>query len=1146
VGKLISQIQNYPLSGGAVAYNNPLLLSDKYAIQQNNLKDYFKYLFEISNDISFFNQNGENSNSWNDLLKQELLFQLARFLTIPADDLHKYFVELPQTNHFNSDVEISQDEYEILCYQRFQIIQHLFLYYKSFAEIISGDNQKHIFAILKSESVLKIFIQFETLLNEIFPDEGAFTDVQEKSKTFETRFNEIVFDAVDIKSTLYLHSYYNPSNISGSLVLTAYSNDFDKIKAANEYAYSIFKNLLKVHQTFTFWATTKLNELVNSTTSHTPHTALIIAFSKLKMMYDARYNQLIHQDTAFVFNDVLQLKKQPALPDNAYVTVGLAKNVNQYFLGKETLFKAGKNSKGKTVFYKAVQDLVLNSAKIAALKSSVRLYKQNQLYAVSAAGDSSNPQWQVNNAWLTFNDVSESFTGIGFESKILESVKAKNTEIIFEFTFNKELPAISNMEDKFEVKIILEGNSEEILNITEVKANYNDKSQNNSILTIKASVVNNLTVAVSKGINARIKLISPGKEEASGHLVQLYKYLFSEHIGKVKVKMNNQRFAQGSVKTASALFVAPVSFIAFGSQSLAGSSFRIAHPFLKFADKVNIKINWAEKLKEDINVEIEEKSVTFSKNLATTPVDNFQNNNNPSITFKLTEDVTYTKITTVGSRNIESTLPRVLQVKDIEIVADLEEDVYANENILPLRFIEILRPNLFFAKSLYVPYAAKKRQKTELFRRHQDFRLKIKREYHNNRLEHLYPFGEMPIYVTNGLTFLPDFSKNGFSDYVADLYIGLTDIMQGQTISLLFEIAEETAAQSQAEAKISWHYLSNNEIKKIDPENVTDTTLNFLQSGIVQLILPDDATNNNTIVKGNNTFWLIARCDNNYEVVANISSIKTNAVSVVRVLDSENEETKVSVAPETIENVYPKTANIKTIEQSSPSRNGREKEDDNHYFWRSSQRLRHKNRAINQSDFEQIVLEEFPGVYKVKCLNHARFDQTSGKIGAVSAHTIISLLPMYKVNPANPNFQPAISISKLVEIESYLGKKTSAFNQLQVVNTSWDTIGIEVNVMLNKGILDIPFYRQQLDADIKKFISPWAFENQRASLFNRQKLFVAEIVDFIDELPYVHHISSLKIFKNEIQQFDEVAPTTEIHILTSASEHVINVVEYAD
>jgi hypothetical protein len=1139
VGKLISQIQNYPLSGGSVAYNNHLLLGNRYAIQKNHLKDYFKFLYEISGDIRFFNEAGENSNSWNDLLKKDLIFQVSRFLSIQTEEIYKFFIGLPQTNHFNSDVEISEDEYETLCYQKFQIIQHLFWYYKSFIETVSDENQKQIPSILKSDSVLKNFVQFESLLNE------TSVLINESNKKTVADFNGVVFYPVDASITESLHAYYNPANISGLQVLTAYSNDFDKIKAANEYAYSVFKSLLKTHQTFNFWATSKLNELVNSTTSHVPHTALIIAFSKMKMMFDARFNQLIQQHTGFVFNDVIQLKKQPALPDNAYVTIGLAKNINQYFLAKDTFFKAGKNSKGKTVYYKSVQDLVLNSAKISALKSSVRLYSQNQLISVTAANEASNAQWQVNNAWLPFNDICESFTGLGIESKIIESVKDKNTEIIFEFTFKNNLPSISSMEDKFVAKLVMEDNSEVELNITEVNVNK-DISQNNKILTIKANVVSNLTIAVKKGINARIMLISPGKEEASDDLVQLYKYLLSEHIGKVKVKMSKQQFVPGNVKTSSASFGASVSFIAFGSQSLAGSSFSIAHPFLKFADKVNITLKWAEKLKEDIKVEIAGKSNTFTKNLSSTSINQFQNSNASSIRFRLAEDITYTKITKVANRNIESTLPRVLQVEEINIEADLEEDVYADEIILPLRYIEILRPNLFFAKSLFVPFAVKPKQKVELLKRHKDFRLKIKREYHNNRLEHLYPFGQVSLYQTIGLTFLPDYSKNGFSEYVADLFVGLTNINHGQTVSLLFEIAEETAAQSQEEAKISWHYLSNNEIKKIEPEKVTDTTLNFLQTGIVQLMLPDDATNNNTLVRGENTYWLIARCDNNYEVVANIKEIKTNAVSAIRVLDSENNETTISAAPGTIENIFPKTANIKTVEQSSPSRNGRETEDDKHYFWRSSQLLRHKQRAISQWDFEQIVLEKFPGVYKVKCLNHAKYNQVSEKIGARSAHTLISLLPYYKVNLSNPNFQPAISISKLVEIKAYLSKKTSVFNQLQVVNTSWDAIKIEVGAMLNKEILDILFYRQQLDTDLKKFISPWAFEQQSVQMFNRQKLFIAELIDFIDELPYIHHIISLKIYKNDIEQFDEIAPTTEIHLLTSAPEHVINVVEYAD
>ena len=133
-----------------------------------------------------------------------------------------------------------------------------------------------------------------------------------------------------------------------------------------------------------------------------------------------------------------------------------------------------------------------------------------------------------------------------------------------------------------------------------------------------------------------------------------------------------------------------------------------------------------------------------------------------------------------------------------------------------------------------------------------------------------------------------------------------------------------------------------------------------------------------------------------------------------------------------------------------------------------------------------------------------------------------------------------------MEIKTYLQNKTTAFNRLQVVNTNWDIVGIEINAMLNKGFLDIPFYQQQLDEDLKKLISPWAFEQQATPFLNQQKMYVAAIVDFIDELPYIHHIQQFKIFKNEIEQFDEVLPTTEIHLLTSASTHPVKLVEYAD
>jgi YD repeat-containing protein len=53
---------------------------------------------------------------------------------------------------------------------------------------------------------------------------------------------------------------------------------------------------------------------------------------------------------------------------------------------------------------------------------------------------------------------------------------------------------------------------------------------------------------------------------------------------------------------------------------------------------------------------------------------------------------------------------------------------------------------------------------------------------------------------------------------------------------------------------------------------------------------------------------------------------------------------------------------------------GRVAEDDSTFYTRVSERLRHKDRAITLFDYERLVLEEFPEIYKVRCLNHTVVD----------------------------------------------------------------------------------------------------------------------------------------------------------------------------
>ncbi len=1142
MGKLISNIQNYPLSEGAVAYNNRLLLDDSYAIQTNTLKDYFKIQFEISKDINFFTQLGSNINSWNDLLKQESIYQFSRFLTIPTNEIHQFFVELPQTNQFLDDVELQLDEYEKLCYQKFQILQYLFWFYKTISETITTESQ--IQNILRNDPISKLFVQFNSLFLECLATTGDPNTelIPLASHKSVENFNEIQFPKVDKLLLENLNSYFNPLPNIGNKVLGVYLTKYDQLKAANEYAYSIFRNLLQTHQTFTYWATNKLEVLTNNTNSHQAHTSLLIAFCKLKMLYDARYNQLIHENTNFIFSDILQLKKQAILPDTAFVNIELAKNVNSYFVAKDTLFKANKNSENKQVYYKAAQDIVLNPAKIAAIKSMVRVNRNDELYTITATEEANDTEWQVNDAWLPFNDLSESFSGLAFESKLLKHGLAKGAQINFDLTFGNNVPVAQGFSDKFTV-ILMEADGKEI------SLKINSVANLGNTLTISAKIENELK-KLKEGINARLKLVSPSKNEQDPNdFVMLYKYLLSEPLGKFEVKLSKQTFAPSNVDTTAGTIDGNTSFAAFGAQSMAGSSFRIANPFIEFANEIDITLNWAEKLENVLVATVNNQVKTFLPDKEYTNISILNDKKVENIRVRLEGDATYFAQSTITRGSVTSTitteLPKVLTIKTIELAAELEEVIYLNENALPAKFTETYYDYIGYIKSIRTPYSNKTHQKTLLHERHKKYRQRKTRTHHNNLLNHAYPLGELKLDDPNGITFLPNYKILGFNDFEADLYIGLINIVPGQTISLLFEIANETADQTELEAKISWHIIVNNKFEAIDKTKITDSTNNFLQSGLVQLSLPDTATNNNTLVVGDATYWLVARCDKNYEVVANIKNIKTNGLAVDRLFDENNQEAKKSVGAATIENIYPKTANIKSVSQNTPSQNGRETETDQHFFWRASNRLRHKQRAVNQWDYEQMVLEKFSNIYKVKCLNHAFFESATAQIFAKPTNTVISLIPHFIVDSSNANFQPAIALSKLLEVKSYLLKKTSAFNKLQVLNSQWDEVKIEIEAILNEGVLDKIFYREKLNEDLKKFLSPWAFESAIAPVLS-QKIYAATLVDYIDELPYIHHIRSLKIFKNGIEVFDEIMASSVIHILTSATDHSVTVVEFSN
>src|SRR5690606_38307786 len=81
---------------------------------------------------------------------------------------------------------------------------------------------------------------------------------------------------------------------------------------------------------------------------------------------------------------------------------------------------------------------------------------------------------------------------------------------------------------------------------------------------------------------------------------------------------------------------------------------------------------------------------------------------------------------------------------------------------------------------------------------------------------------------------------------------------------------------------------------------------------------------------------------------------------------------KEPLPPGTISKLLLADPAVKKIEQPVTSSGGKTLEDDASWYRWVSERLRHKQRAVSPWDYERLILEAFPEIYKVKCIPHAR------------------------------------------------------------------------------------------------------------------------------------------------------------------------------
>ncbi len=429
-----------------------------------------------------------------------------------------------------------------------------------------------------------------------------------------------------------------------------------------------------------------------------------------------------------------------------------------------------------------------------------------------------------------------------------------------------------------------------------------------------------------------------------------------------------------------------------------------------------------------------------------------------------------------------------------------------------------------------------------------------------------------------------------------NLYIGLKDAEPGQKVNILFQVLDGTGDNRFAPPDIEWCYLVNNTWVPFKPFEIEDHTRadessrkSLLKSGIIEFSLPENISSAQTTILNSKLLWIRANAHEDAVTTTDSDAMPgirriaalPNLVAVIAqagIAQFENHNNSLThlAAPlpaKTIAKFIDSRAGIKKLDQPFYSFDGRLPENDMEFYRRISERLRHKNRAICIWDYERLVLQQFPQLHKVKCLNHTGIATNLLQPGVERLRELtpgfvtVSVIPDLQNKNAVNKLEPRVPVGTLDDIKLFLRKHTNLFvaspyteklDYLQVLNPLYEQLKVKACVRFYEG-LDAAYYKYVLNDDLKQFLSPWAFDVNKEINFGAP-YHKSALLNFIEERKYVDVVLGFNVthFKDGVAQpaydADWIIPTTSRSVLTSYNtidtgneyEHAIEYVPYAE
>lgn len=412
-----------------------------------------------------------------------------------------------------------------------------------------------------------------------------------------------------------------------------------------------------------------------------------------------------------------------------------------------------------------------------------------------------------------------------------------------------------------------------------------------------------------------------------------------------------------------------------------------------------------------------------------------------------------------------------------------------------------------------------------------------------SRLYHVAPFGQAAV-APAGTSLLPPM------DYEAALFVGVDGFAAPARLSLLVQVANGSGDPLLEVPPLDLRYLVGDAWTAFAEQEVDDKTGSFAASAVLGLALPAAADADHSLMPSG-LHWVRIAAPSNAAAVNSLIAVEAQAARAL-FADRGNDPQLLAepLAAGTVTRLTRPDPKIRKVRQPFVSFGGRPREDAASFRRRAAERLRHKDRASTIWDYEHLVLEAAPELFRVKCLSHTELVREAGKVVADNelspGAVVVVTVPWTVGRPHLDPLRPYTDQATLKKVRELLAARISPFVRLEVANPKFEEVQVSFKVAFLEGIDDVAFYLGELEQAVIGHLAPWSVGEGEDITFGG-RLRKSTVIDFVEELPYVDYLEDFEMYHRPDPDLPAWTPadmetieaTTARSILVSARTHLI-------